>query len=78
MSDGLVWTMTYTTNNESIFIQDFQPEDNDGYMFFDQLNKLENISEEPTNRVAKTVTINSTVYTVANPQSVFSYRQPLA
>lgn len=75
--DGIVWTMTYTLNNNQIHILDFTPEDNDGYMFFDTLHRLESI-EESTGRIAKSVQIDGTIYDVSNPAGIFSYKQPLA
>jgi hypothetical protein len=72
-----VWTMTYTHNrNGTITIQNFDSEDNDGYMFAEQFGKIESIVESE-GRVAEAVIIDGDRFEVANRQNVFTYKQPL-
>ncbi len=72
-----VWTMTIIHNpNGTVTIEDFNNEDGDGYMFYDQLDKLQSIQEEG-DRVVQSVTINGTVFDVQNKQNVYTYRQAL-
>jgi hypothetical protein len=74
-----VWTLTYTNNIDgSITIQNFDNEDSDGYMFFEQLERLNSVNEDGTDqRIVESVTINGNVMDVKNKQNVYSYKQPL-
>jgi hypothetical protein len=72
-----IWTLTYTNNADgTIDIQNFDNEDGDGYMFFEQLERLEEV-HETDGRVVDAVTINGHRVEVRNKQNVFTYRQPL-
>jgi hypothetical protein len=73
-----VWTMTYTINDDdgSLTIQNFDREDNDGYMFAESLGVLNGL-EEIDGRVVDRVTIDGVTYDVRNKQNVFTYKQPL-
>lgn len=70
-----VWTLTYTHNADgTIDIQNFDPEDGDGYMF-ESLDKLQAV-HELEGRIVDAVTINGVRLEVRNKQGVFTYKQP--
>ena len=74
--DGVVWTLTYTMNaDKSVNIHNFDNQDNDGYMFAESLQTLDEIKLEE--RVADKVVIDGETYEVRNKQDVFTYKQPL-
>jgi hypothetical protein len=75
-----VWTMTYTINADdgSLTIQNFDKEDNDGYMFAESLGVLNGLEElDGDVRIVDKVTIDGVTYDVRNKQNVFTYKQPL-
>lgn len=75
--NGVIWTMTYTQNNDgTLTILNFDKEDNDGYMFKEQLHVLQKI-EELDGRIVDKVTIDGNEYNVRNKQNVYTYKQPL-
>jgi hypothetical protein len=78
LSDS-VWTLTYTENQDgSITIQNFDREDNDGYMFRNSLGVLQQVNENnDTDRIVESVQIDGVTYRVQNQQNVFTYKQPL-
>jgi hypothetical protein len=74
---GVVWTMTYIDHGDkTITIENFDKEDNDGYMFSQTLPVLQSI-QETGDRVADKVTINGETFDVRNKQNVYTYKQPL-
>lgn len=71
-----VWTLTYTVNaDKSVNILNFDNQDNDGYMFREELDTLDEIKIK--DRIAEQVVINGETYEVANKQDVYTYKQPL-
>ena len=75
--DGNVWTLTYIDHPDmSIDIIDFNNEDNDGYIFGDNLPKLDRIVED-NNRVALEARIDGSDYRIRNQQNIFTYKLPL-
>ena len=76
LSDA-IWTITYNINHDNTAtIINFDREDNDGYMFFDSLDKLESITESE-GRIAESITVNGVTYDVANKANIFTYKLPL-
>lgn len=72
-----IWTLTYTDNADgTIDIQNFDNEDGDGYMFFETLDKLDNVIEID-DRVVDAVSINGQRFEVRNKENVFTYKKPL-
>lgn len=76
---GVVWTITYIENRDgTVFISNFDKEDNDGYMFANTLPVLQSVRErDPESRIAEDITVDGVTYAISNPQNVYTYKQPL-
>jgi hypothetical protein len=73
----VIWTMTYIDHEDgTLTIENFDKEDNDGYMFHKTLPVLESI-QEIDDRVADKVTIDGKTFDVRNKENVFTYKKPL-
>ena len=71
-----VWTMTYIVNRDNtVNIVNFDKEDNDGYMFPEQLGVLDMVVEGE-GRIAEKIVVGGIEYIVSNPQNVYTYKQP--
>lgn len=79
LPNGAVWTITYNLNRDGTAqITNFDKDDNDGYMFADQLAVLNSIKESDTeSRIVEEITVDGMSYIVSNPQNVYSYKLPL-
>ena len=74
---GVIWTLTYIDHNDgTITIDNFDKEDNDGYMFHQTLPVLQQI-HETDGRIADKVTIEGTTFDVRNKENVYTYKKPL-
>jgi hypothetical protein len=71
-----VWTLTYKENPDgTVSILNLDNQDNDGYMFRESLETLDEIKLE--GKTATHVVINGVTYEVENKQDVYTYKQPL-
>ena len=74
--NGEVWTLTYTLSIDKLAtIHNFDNQDNDGYMFREELSTLDEV--KTSDRIATHIVVDGETYEIVNKQDVYTYKQPL-